>query len=188
MSVILITFAGAPKVSEKAISKVFMILAILTCIHLPKIQMEAHLATEQQEAQLKVFNSLWMKSSGCSFPSCTAFNTAICHECSTKIKLRSARCCIWLVTSSPSLLQALSTLWEFGKVYPATCLAAGPTVRQWPYLHQNVLVQPLLSSLTAETVRNPSSDLFGTHLWHSCFHPCSQPAMPCALAQGNQHL
>jgi len=58
MSVILITFAGAPKVSEKAISKVFMILAILTCIHLPKIQMEAHLATEQQEAQLKVFNSL----------------------------------------------------------------------------------------------------------------------------------
>ena len=38
MSVILITFAGAPKVSEKAISKVFMILAVLICIHLPKIK------------------------------------------------------------------------------------------------------------------------------------------------------
>lgn len=55
MSVILITFAGAPKVSEKAISKVCMILAIL--IQLPEIQ--SSLPTEFVfVVKLKVFIAL----------------------------------------------------------------------------------------------------------------------------------
>lgn len=57
MSVILITFAGAPKVSEKAISKVCMILAILICIQLPEIQ--SSLPTEFVfVVRLKVFIAL----------------------------------------------------------------------------------------------------------------------------------
>lgn len=57
MSVILITFAGAPKVSEKAISKVCMILSILICIQLPEIQ--SSLPTEFVfVVKLKVFIAL----------------------------------------------------------------------------------------------------------------------------------
>lgn len=174
-----------------------MILAILICIHLPKIKTLS--PTEYVFVVKRHWRPIWQldnrKPSWKSSILCEWSHLVAPFQVILLLTLQFAMSVLqkssWEVpgvVNSPSLLQALSTLLEFGKVYPATCLAAGPTIRQWPYLRQNVLVQPLLSSLTAETVSNPSSDLFGTYLWHSCFHPCSQPAMPCALAQENQHL